>query len=131
MIISGGENIYCAEVENVLSGHPTVADVAVIGARHDKWGETPVAVAVPADPAAPPTLEDLTGWTAGRLASYKKPTSLVVLDELPRNAAARSSSTSCAPGTAAAPRSGHWVRSRVRSLGPVIGGSSQKGGSSE
>jgi acyl-CoA synthetase (AMP-forming)/AMP-acid ligase II len=89
MIISGGENIYCAEVENVLSGHPAVADVAVIGARHEKWGETPVAVVVPADPAAPPTLEDLTGWTAGRLASYKKPTGLVVLDELPRNASGK------------------------------------------
>ena len=89
MIISGGENIYCAEVENVLSGHPAVADVAVIGARHEKWGETPVAVVVPADPAVPPTLEDLTGWTAGRLASYKKPTGLVVLDELPRNASGK------------------------------------------
>jgi len=89
MIISGGENIYCAEVENVLAGHPAVADVAVIGARHEKWGETPVAVVVPADPAAPPTLGDLTGWTAGRLASYKKPTGLVVLDELPRNASGK------------------------------------------
>jgi fatty-acyl-CoA synthase len=89
MIISGGENIYCAEVENVLSGHPAVADVAVIGTRHEKWGETPIAIVVPADPAAPPTLEDLTGWTAGRLASYKKPTGLVVLDELPRNASGK------------------------------------------
>jgi fatty-acyl-CoA synthase len=89
MIISGGENIYCAEVENVLSGHPAVADVAVIGTRHERWGETPIAIVVPADPAAPPTLEDLTGWTAGRLASYKKPTGLVVLDELPRNASGK------------------------------------------
>jgi fatty-acyl-CoA synthase len=89
MIISGGENIYCAEVENVLSGHPAVADVAVIGTRHEKWGETPIAIVVPADPAAPPSLEDLTGWTAGRLASYKKPTGLVVLDELPRNASGK------------------------------------------
>jgi acyl-CoA synthetase (AMP-forming)/AMP-acid ligase II len=89
MIISGGENIYCAEVENVLSGHPAIADVAVIGARHKKWGETPIAVVLPADPAAPPTLEDLTGWTTGRLASYKKPTGLVVLAELPRNASGK------------------------------------------
>jgi fatty-acyl-CoA synthase len=89
MIISGGENIYCAEVENVLSGHPAVADVAVIGTRHEKWGETPIAIVVPADPAAPPALEDLTGWTTGRLASYKKPTGLVVLDELPRNASGK------------------------------------------
>jgi fatty-acyl-CoA synthase len=89
MIISGGENIYCAEVENVLSGHPAVADIAVIGARHDKWGETPIAIVVPADQAAPPTLDDLTGWTAGMLASYKKPTGLVILAELPRNASGK------------------------------------------
>ena len=83
MIISGGENIYCAEVENVLSAHPAVADIAVIGAKHDRWGETPIAVVVPADPAAPPTLDDLTAWARGKLSSYKKPTRLVLVDELP------------------------------------------------
>ena len=57
-------------------------------ARH-AFATTPVAVVAPADPAAPPTLGDLTGWTAGRLASYKKPTGLVVLDELPRNASGK------------------------------------------
>ncbi|WP_343601057.1 fatty-acid--CoA ligase FadD5, partial [Mycobacterium sp.] len=45
MIISGGENIYCAEVENVLAGHPAIVEVAVIGRPHDKWGEVPIAVA--------------------------------------------------------------------------------------
>ena len=89
MIISGGENIYCAEVENVLSAHPAVADIAVIGAKHDRWGETPIAVVVPADPAAPPTLDDLTAWARGKLSSYKKPTRLVLVDELPRNAAGK------------------------------------------
>jgi fatty-acyl-CoA synthase len=59
MIISGGENIYCAEVENALAAHPGVADVAVIGARHERWGETPVAVVVAADPSAPPTHDHL------------------------------------------------------------------------
>ena len=44
MIISGGENIYCAEVENVLAGHPAIVEVAVIGRSHAKWGEVPVAV---------------------------------------------------------------------------------------
>jgi fatty-acyl-CoA synthase len=86
MIISGGENIYCAEVENALAGHAAVADVAVVGVAHEKWGETPIAVVVPADPAAPPTLEMLVEWTTGRLASYKKPTGVVIVDELPRNA---------------------------------------------
>ncbi len=89
MIISGGENIYCAEVENVLAGHPQVADVAVIGARHERWGETPVAVVVAADSGRPPTLEDLSEFTRDRLASYKKPTAIVVVDELPRNAAGK------------------------------------------
>ncbi len=89
MIISGGENIYCSEVENVLSAHPAVADIAVIGAKHDRWGETPIAVVVPADPAAPPTLDDLTAWARGKLSSYKKPTRLVLVDELPRNAAGK------------------------------------------
>jgi acyl-CoA synthetase (AMP-forming)/AMP-acid ligase II len=89
MIISGGENIYCAEVENVLAGHPSVADIAVIGARHERWGETPVAVIVPADPAAPPTIEDLTGWSRDQLASYKKPTRIVIVSALPRNAAGK------------------------------------------
>jgi fatty-acyl-CoA synthase len=89
MIISGGENIYCAEVENVLAAHPAVADVAVIGAKHERWGETPIAVIVPADPAAPPALDDLTDWARGKLASYKKPTSLVIVAELPRNAAGK------------------------------------------
>ena len=45
MIISGGENIYCAEVENVLAGHPSIVEVAVIGRPHEKWGEVPIAVA--------------------------------------------------------------------------------------
>ena len=89
MIISGGENIYCAEVENVLAAHPAVLDVAVIGAKHARWGETPVAVVVPADPASPPTLEDLVDFSRDKLASYKKPTVLVVLNELPRNAAGK------------------------------------------
>ena len=57
--------------------------------RHEKWGETPIAIVVPADPAAPPTLDDLTGWTAGKLASYKMPAGLVIVAELPRNASGK------------------------------------------
>lgn len=89
MIISGGENIYCAEVENVVASHPAVEEVAVIGVKHEKWGETPVAVIVPADSGAPPTLEDIHDHTRDRLASYKKPTGVIVIDELPRNAAGK------------------------------------------
>jgi acyl-CoA synthetase (AMP-forming)/AMP-acid ligase II len=89
MIISGGENIYSAEVENALAGHPALADVVVIGAKHERWGETPIAVVVACDPSAPPALDDLTDWLRDRLASYKKPTGLIVIDELPRNASGK------------------------------------------
>jgi fatty-acyl-CoA synthase len=89
MIISGGENIYCAEVESVLAAHPAVADIAIIGAKHERWGETPIAIVVPADPGVPPALDDLTTWSREKLASYKKPTAIVILDQLPRNAAGK------------------------------------------
>jgi fatty-acyl-CoA synthase len=89
MIISGGENIYCAEVENVLAAHPGIADVAVIGIPHERWGETPVAIVVAADPEKPPTLDDLVEFTREKLASYKKPTAIAVLGELPRNASGK------------------------------------------
>ncbi|MGV0806576.1 long-chain-fatty-acid--CoA ligase [Mycolicibacterium setense] len=89
MIISGGENIYCAEVENVLAAHPAIADVAVVAAPHEKWGETPAAVVVPRDPGAPPSFDEITAWCQARLAPYKKPTQLHLLDALPRNASGK------------------------------------------
>ncbi len=89
MIISGGENIYCAEVEAVIADHPKVLDVALVGAPHDKWGETPVAFVVPKDPADPPTAEEIIASTAARVASYKKPTRVVILDVMPRNASGK------------------------------------------
>lgn len=57
----------------------------MVGGKDERWGESPVAIIVPADPAAPPALEELVDWTRGSLASYKKPTRLVLVDELPRN----------------------------------------------
>jgi fatty-acyl-CoA synthase len=89
MIVSGGENIYCPEVETVLRAHPKVAEVAVIGVPHPRWGETPRAVVVAADPSEPPGLDELVAWCQERLASYKKPTSVVVVDQLPYNAAGK------------------------------------------
>jgi fatty-acyl-CoA synthase/long-chain acyl-CoA synthetase len=85
MIISGGENIYCAEVEETLAAHPGIAEVAVIGIPDEKWGETPLAVLVPRDPAAPPKAAELSAWCAERMAGYKRPRSIAVLDALPRN----------------------------------------------
>ncbi|GAA4994914.1 fatty-acid--CoA ligase FadD5 [Yinghuangia aomiensis] len=89
MIISGGENIYCAEVENALAGHPDVLEVSVIGRPHDRWGETPVAVIVPRDPEAAPTTEEIRQWAQKRLAKYKLPTEVHVVPELPRNASGK------------------------------------------
>ncbi|MEV0643129.1 AMP-binding protein, partial [Streptomyces sp. NPDC050619] len=85
MIISGGENVYCVEVEDVLAAHPQVAEVAVVGVPDEKWGETPMAVVVPADPAEPPTGEDITRWCRERLAAYKCPRRVTIVDTLPRN----------------------------------------------
>jgi fatty-acyl-CoA synthase len=88
MIITGGENVYCAEVENALSAHPAVAEIAVIGAPHERWGETPVAVAALV-PGASLTVEELREWGTTRLARYKLPTILIVMDALPRNASGK------------------------------------------
>jgi long-chain acyl-CoA synthetase len=88
MIISGGENIYPGEVENVLMSHAAVADVAVIGVPSERWGETPKAIVVRA-PAATPTPEELLAHCRGQLAGYKIPTSVEFVDELPRNAAGK------------------------------------------
>jgi fatty-acyl-CoA synthase len=85
MIISGGENIYCAEVENVLAAHPDIGDVALIGVPDPKWGETPLAVVVPADPADPPTIESIEAYCKEHLAGYKRPRRVAIVEALPRN----------------------------------------------
>ena len=85
MIISGGENIYCAEVEDVLAGHPKVGEVALIGMPDERWGETPLAVLAPRDPADPPTPAEIEEWCLERLARYKRPRRIAVLPALPRN----------------------------------------------
>ncbi|OBI17085.1 long-chain fatty acid--CoA ligase [Mycobacterium sp. E2327] len=87
MIISGGENIYCAEVENVLAGHPQIVEVAVIGQAHEKWGEVPIAVAAVTGEQL--LLEDLQEFLAERLARYKHPKALEIVDALPRNPAGK------------------------------------------
>jgi len=90
MIISGGENIYCAEVENVLAGHPNIAEVAVIGRRHETWGEVPVAIIALAAPASSNiVLSDLDDFLKERLARYKHPKALEIVDALPRNPAGK------------------------------------------
>lgn len=83
MIISGGENIYPAEVENVLMRHPAIADVAVIGVPDERWGETPKAVLVRVA-GATPNPPELIEFCRERLAHYKCPTSIAWCDTLPR-----------------------------------------------
>jgi long-chain acyl-CoA synthetase len=84
MIVSGGENVYPAEVENVLMGHPEVADAAVIGIPHDRWGETPRAMVVRVA-GSELTEEALIAYCRDQLAGFKCPTTVEWLDELPRN----------------------------------------------
>jgi fatty-acyl-CoA synthase len=85
MYISGGENVYPAEVENVLYQHPAVAQAAVVGAPDDRWGETGVAFVVPSrgHDAEP---EELRAWCRERLGAFKVPSAVHVVAELPRNA---------------------------------------------
>jgi fatty-acyl-CoA synthase len=87
MIISGGENIYCAEVENVLASHPRIVEVAVIGRADEKWGEVPIAVAAVTD--GPLRIEELCEYLTDRLARYKHPKALEIVDTLPRNPAGK------------------------------------------
>ena len=84
MIISGGENIYPAEIERVLAEHPAVADVAVIGVPDERWGEVPHAIVVVA-PGAAVDEETLIAYCLEHLASFKCPKSVQVMTELPRN----------------------------------------------
>jgi acyl-CoA synthetase (AMP-forming)/AMP-acid ligase II len=85
MIISGGENIYPAEIERVLVEHPSVAEVSVIGVPDEKWGEVPKAIVV-STPDTQPDAEALLGFCREHLASYKCPKTVEFMAELPRNA---------------------------------------------
>ncbi len=84
LIISGGYNVYPAEVEDVLLGHPSVTEVAVTGAPSEEWGEVVCAWVVP-DGVSPPDVESLLAYAAERLAPYKRPRQVHFVDALPRN----------------------------------------------
>ncbi len=85
MLISGGVNVYPAEIEGELLLHPGVRDAAVVGVPDERWGEAGIAFLV-ADPAAPPGEAELRDWLSARLARYKHPKAFVFLAELPRTA---------------------------------------------
>jgi long-chain acyl-CoA synthetase len=80
MIVSGGENVYPIEVEEALSHHPAVQEVAVIGVPDARWGEAVKALVVAREPVAP---EELVAFARGRLAGYKLPRSVELVQDLP------------------------------------------------
>ena len=83
MIISGGENVYPAEIENVLQGHPAIREAGVIGQSSARWGESPFAVVVKGDSAL--TASEVLEFCRPRLAGYKQPKGVAFVDVLPRN----------------------------------------------
>jgi acyl-CoA synthetase (AMP-forming)/AMP-acid ligase II len=88
MVITGGENVYPIEVEQVLYRHPAVREVAVVGVPHEKWGETPIAVVALAD-ATTVAAEELIAYARERLAHFKCPTRVEFVSELPRTASGK------------------------------------------
>jgi O-succinylbenzoic acid--CoA ligase len=84
LIITGGENVWPTAVERALSTHPGVAEVAVVGRPDPDWGQRVVAVVVPADAAAPPSLDDLRDWAKQTVPAFAAPTVLDVVPSLPR-----------------------------------------------
>jgi acyl-CoA synthetase (AMP-forming)/AMP-acid ligase II len=85
MVVTGGVNVYPAEMEQVLVAHPEVADVAGIGLPHPDLGEQLVALVVPADPAHPPSVDDLKAWCEARLSRFKCPRRIDLVADLGRN----------------------------------------------
>ncbi|MEU6534580.1 AMP-binding protein [Streptomyces sp. NPDC047000] len=83
MIIRGGENIYPREIEEFLYAHPRIQDVQVVGVPHERYGEEVLACVIPQDPADPLTLEELRAFCEGRLAHYKIPSRLRILESFP------------------------------------------------
>ena len=86
LIRTGGESVAPVEVEVVLASHPAVADVAVVGVPDPTWGEVVTAVVVPAEVGSPPTVDQLRTHCEGRLAAFKHPRRLVVVETIPRTA---------------------------------------------
>jgi O-succinylbenzoate-CoA ligase len=83
MIISGGENVYPAEIEHAIVSHDGVLEAAVIGIPSEKWGESPLAVVVKSDESL--SADDILAWTDGKLARFKQPKAVVFIDVIPRN----------------------------------------------
>jgi acyl-CoA synthetase (AMP-forming)/AMP-acid ligase II len=82
MIISGGENVYPAEIENVLVAHPNISEAAVIGQASEKWGESPLAIVVATETI---TEAEVMEYCRDKLAGFKQPRKVIFVDDIPRN----------------------------------------------
>jgi bile acid-coenzyme A ligase len=89
MIITGGANVFPAEVETALMEHPQVADVVVIGLKDDEWGRRVHAIIQPADASSPPTFDEIRAYAKARLHPYKVPKTIEIIDAIPRSAATK------------------------------------------
>jgi bile acid-coenzyme A ligase len=89
MIITGGANVFPAEVESALAEHPDIVDVVVIGLRDPEWGRRVHAVIEPGDPARVPSTQDIIAYAKSRLAAYKVPKTIEFVNEIPRTAATK------------------------------------------
>ncbi|MBA2283024.1 MAG: AMP-binding protein [Actinomycetota bacterium] len=89
MVVTGGANVYPAEVENALIEHPGIADVVVIGLADPEWGRRVHAIVEAADPAAPPSEADVIAFAKQHLAAYKAPKTVEVVDAIPRSEATK------------------------------------------
>jgi bile acid-coenzyme A ligase len=89
LILSGGANVYPAEVESALTDHPDIADVVVIGLPDPEWGQRVHAIIAPTAADAPPSEHDVIAYAKQRLAAYKVPKSVEIVPEIPRTAATK------------------------------------------
>jgi bile acid-coenzyme A ligase len=89
LIITGGANVFPAEVESALIDHPKIADIVVIGLRDPEWGRRVHAIIEPADPASPPTAQQVIAYAKSRLAAYKVPKTIEIIDAIPRSEATK------------------------------------------
>ena len=89
MIVTGGANVYPAEVETALVDHPAIADIVVVGLRDADWGRRVHAIVEPIDPAAPRTEGDVIAYAKSRLAAYKVPKTVEIVEAIPRSEATK------------------------------------------
>jgi bile acid-coenzyme A ligase len=86
---TGGANVFPAEIEKALIDHPAIADVVVVGLKDEYWGRRVHAIVEPADPAAPPSPDEVIGYAKARVAAYKAPKTVELVDVIPRSEATK------------------------------------------